>query len=80
MTTHDPTPQQYLTVQQFAEKLQYSPAQIYRWIRKGQIGAIRLSDSGSGPYRISTEEAARFVEKARTRKPVPRQRKLKGLL
>ena len=50
---------EYLTPEQAAGILQYSVAQIGKYIREGQLPAVQLADKGS--YRIPYRAFVRFL-------------------
>lgn len=50
----------FLTVEEFADRLQLSEATIRRSIKKGKIFAIRPSMGKKGPYRIAESELERL--------------------
>jgi len=52
-----------LTVKQVAEKFNVSPMTIYRWIRKGELRAFRLS---SKVMRIREDDLNEFLKRKRT--------------
>jgi excisionase family DNA binding protein len=54
-------PRDLLTANEVAEFLRVHPATVTRWIRLGQIKAIRLP---AGTYRIRREEVERLLNEA----------------
>jgi len=57
------TDEKLLTPEQVAENLQVNVLTIYSYIRKGQLGAIRLGRS----YRITPEDLNQLIEKNRVK-------------
>ena len=55
-------PSDLLTPKEVAELLRVHPATVTRWIRLGQIRAVRLP---AGTYRIPSEEVERLLREAR---------------
>jgi excisionase family DNA binding protein len=54
-------PPRFLTMEQVAEELSTSSAQIYALVRRGEIAAIRLG--GRGQWRIERSKLEEFISK-----------------
>lgn len=50
----------FLTVQEFAERIKMSPASVRKSIREGKIFACRPSMGKKGPFRIDESEIERL--------------------
>lgn len=50
----------FLTVEEFADKLKIAPSTVRKSIREGKIFATRPSSGKRGPYRISDTEIERL--------------------
>lgn len=55
---------EFLTVNEFAQKLKVQPRQVYTWIEQGRIKALRLNDTPKSPWRIPFRELARLDAEA----------------
>ena len=55
---------EFLTVEEFANKLKVQNRQVYLWIKSGRIKALRLNDSPKSPWRIPLKELARLESEA----------------
>ena len=50
-----------LTVDEVAAQLRQSRWSIYRKISRGELSAVRVSDSPNGPLRVPADELRRFI-------------------
>ena len=55
-------PQELLTVQQVAGRVQLSTATVRRWLRAGKLKGVRLGAARAG-WRIPADEVAVFIRK-----------------
>lgn len=53
-------PARFLTLEQVAEELNTSVAQIYALVRRGELSAIRLG--GRGQWRVERRRLEEFIE------------------
>ena len=51
----------FLTLEQVAEELSTSVAQIYALVRRGELSAIRLG--GRGQWRVERQKLEEFIER-----------------
>jgi excisionase family DNA binding protein len=58
--THDP-PQNLLTVNQVAARLQLSKWSVYRRVADGQIPALKLGSDVRSPLRVPEDELASWL-------------------
>jgi excisionase family DNA binding protein len=57
--------EQWLTVEQVAQRLQVHAETVRRWLRAGRLKGLRLGGTKLG-YRISERELTRFLEREGT--------------
>jgi excisionase family DNA binding protein len=53
--------QQLLTVAEVAARLRQSRWSVYRKIERGELSAVRVSDSPNGPLRVPADELDAFI-------------------
>lgn len=58
--------EQYFTVEQIAERLQYHKETIRQEIRAGRLRAVRIPP-GRGEYRVSSTDLADYLHRMATR-------------
>jgi excisionase family DNA binding protein len=59
-----------LTVKQVAERLQVTPLTVRRWLKRGELTGIVISDRGG--WRIDPESVEQFIARRRPWAPAPR--------
>jgi excisionase family DNA binding protein len=53
--------QKLLTVDEVAVQLRQSRWSVYRKIARGELSAVRVSESPNGPLRVPADELRRFI-------------------
>lgn len=57
---------EFLTVKQFAKKMNLSEQVIRLWIKKGKIKGMKISSGKKSPFRIPNSELSRLHEEVYT--------------
>ena len=60
MTT-DNAPRTYLTIQEAADEIQVSNRTIRRWIMAAKLPAVKMTEGGSGQWRIASADLHKFM-------------------
>jgi excisionase family DNA binding protein len=61
MATELDVVQKLLTVDEVAAQIRQSRWSVYRKIARGELSAVRVSDSPNGPLRVPADELHRFI-------------------
>lgn len=66
----------YLTPPEIAKQLRVSSPKVLGWIRRGELSAVNVSDTGFRPrYRVSQQSLDEFLESREVQLPTPRVRR-----
>ncbi|WP_442484453.1 helix-turn-helix domain-containing protein [Aeoliella sp. SH292] len=69
-------PKSYLTPPEICKQLRVSSHKVLGWIRRGELRAVNVSDTGFRPrYRVSQQSLDEFLESREVQPPPPRVRR-----
>ncbi len=67
----------YLTTREAARLLRVSADKVLAWIRRGELGAVNLSNRSRPQYRISPDDLDTFLKAREVQPPLKRPRRLR---
>jgi excisionase family DNA binding protein len=63
--------QPFLTPPEVAKQLRVTPQKVITWIRRGELGAVNVSDRVRPRYRVNRVSLNKFLERRKVRPPSP---------